>query len=93
MGEKRYRALLIGNSVFAEDAAHLPRLEGPQKDVTLLHHALVNDRTGLFSEQSVRVLLEQPMRSMMKEIHTSTRRTGSTCAPATRTPRHCCRPR
>ena len=70
MGEKRYRALLIGNSVFAEDAAHLPRLEGPQKDVTLLHHALVNDKTGLFSEESVRVLLEQPMRSMMKEIHT-----------------------
>ena len=69
MGEKRYRALLIGNSVFAEDAAHLPRLEGPQKDVTLLHHALVNDKTGLFSEESVRVLLEQPMRSMMKEIH------------------------
>ncbi len=70
MGEKRYRALLIGNSVFAEDAAHLPRLEGPQKDVTLLHHALVNDQTGMFSEESVRVLLEQPMRSMMKEIHT-----------------------
>jgi hypothetical protein len=70
MGEKRYRALLIGNSVFAEDAAHLPRLEGPQKDVTLLHHALVNERTGLFSEESVRVLLEQPMRSMMREIHT-----------------------
>ena len=70
MGEKRYRALLIGNSVFAEDAAHLPRLEGPQKDVTLLHHALVNEQTGMFSEESVRVLLEQPMRSMMKEIHT-----------------------
>lgn len=70
MGAQRYRALLIGNSVFAEDAANLARLEGPQKDVTLLHHALVNEQSGMFSEESVRVLLEQPMRTMMREIHT-----------------------
>ena len=70
MGAQRYRALLIGNSVFAEDAANLTRLEGPQKDVTLLHHALVNERSGMFREESVRVLLEQPMRTMMREIHT-----------------------
>jgi hypothetical protein len=70
MGAQRYRALLIGNSVFAEDAANLARLEGPQKDVTLLHHALVNEQSGMFSEDSVRVLLEQPMRTMMREIHT-----------------------
>jgi hypothetical protein len=69
MGAQRYRALLIGNSVFAEDAANLTRLEGPQKDVTLLHHALVNEQSGMFSEESVRVLLEQPMRTMMREIH------------------------
>jgi hypothetical protein len=52
-----YRALLIGNSVYEEDAA-LQRLNAPGKDVVQLHQALVDTRTGMFHADDVQVAME-----------------------------------
>jgi beta-lactam-binding protein with PASTA domain len=64
-----YRALLIGNSVFEEDAGLNP-LNAPTKDVARLHRALVDSVTGLFAEENVRLVIERSSHDLLDEIDT-----------------------
>ena len=62
-----YRALLIGNSVFDEDAGLNP-LNAPVKDVARLHRALVDPETGLFDDDMVRLVTERTCDDILDEL-------------------------
>lgn len=62
-----YRALLIGNSVFDEDAGLNP-LNAPVKDVARLHRALVDSETGLFDDDMVRLVTERTCDDILDEL-------------------------
>jgi hypothetical protein len=62
-----YRALLIGNSVFDEDAGLNP-LNAPVKDVARLHRALVDSETGLFDDDLVRLVTERTCDDILDEL-------------------------
>src|SRR5919197_667576 len=62
-----YRALLIGNSVFDEDAGLNP-LNAPVKDVARLHRALVDPETGLFDDDMVRLVTERTCEDILDEL-------------------------
>ena len=62
-----YRALLIGNSVFDADAGLNP-LNAPVKDVARLHRALVDEETGLFGDEDVRLVTERTCDDVLDEL-------------------------
>jgi len=51
-----YKALLVANSTFYEDASRLPTLKAPVYDMDRLHGALVHPEVGLFERNNVRLL-------------------------------------
>lgn len=62
-----YRALLIANSTYPNDAHNLPDLEGPRNDPALLRDALCDDRYGLFAGEQVRLVVERTMAEVLRE--------------------------
>ena len=54
----RYRALLIGNSTYPADEHNLQQLKGPVKDIAALNRALIDQGSGLFSDEDVTLLPE-----------------------------------
>src|SRR5262249_45814151 len=54
----RYRALLIGNSVYPADEHNLQTLKGPVKDIAALNRALADPGAGLFDDADVTLLPE-----------------------------------
>jgi len=62
-----YKALLIANSTYPNDAHNLPDLEGPRNDPALLRDALSDDRYGLFPSHSVRLVVERTMAEVLRE--------------------------
>jgi hypothetical protein len=62
-----YRALLIGNRVFDQDAG-LNTLNAPIKDVTRLYGALVDPDVGMFDDSNVQVLTEQTTARIIEEL-------------------------
>jgi hypothetical protein len=62
-----YRALLIANSTYPNDAHNLPDLEGPRNDPALLRDALCDDRYGLFPNHHVRLVVERTMAEVLRE--------------------------
>ncbi len=67
MTDRRYRAILIGNSRFAHEP-HLADLEGPANDVPLMFAAITDERRGLFKPDDVRRLPERPIQELREEI-------------------------
>jgi hypothetical protein len=63
----RYRALLIGNSVF--DDGSLNRLNAPTKDVSRVHHALIDEATGLFEDENVRLVTDRASADILTEVY------------------------
>ena len=63
-----YRALLVCNSVFPEDPAGLPRLNGPRKDGLVLWRALTDDDCGLFSDENVQVIYERSSQETLESV-------------------------
>jgi hypothetical protein len=63
----RYRALLIGNSVF--DDGSLNRLNAPTKDVSRVHHALIDEATGLFEDENVRLVTDRTSADILDEVY------------------------
>lgn len=64
---RRYRALLIANSVFAPESG-LPDLHGPAADVGLLRAALTDPQYGLHDPQDVTELVDADCRQILREI-------------------------
>jgi hypothetical protein len=62
-----YRALLVANSTYPNDAHNLPDLEGPRNDPALLRDALCDDRYGLFAADDVRLVVERTMAEVLRE--------------------------
>ena len=54
----QYRALLIGNSTYPADEHNLQTLKGPVKDIAALNRALIDPRSGLFTDVEVTLLPE-----------------------------------
>ncbi|MFC3493359.1 DUF885 family protein [Glycomyces rhizosphaerae] len=70
MSVPEYRALLIGNSDFPEDPAHLlPLGPAPANDLNLLRSALIDDHIGLFDRRQVTLLPEGSRREMGIAVH------------------------
>ena len=67
MNGDAYKALLIANSTYPNDAHNLPDLEGPRNDPALLRDALSDDRYGLFPSHSVRLVVERTMAEVLRE--------------------------
>jgi hypothetical protein len=67
MGERAFRALLVGNSTFPEDP-NLLDLIGPVNDVNLLQTALTNPEFGLFPSDNVRLLLDKTKQEITREM-------------------------
>jgi hypothetical protein len=67
VAEPGYRALLIGNSTFPNDA-NLQSLEGPVNDIALLRDALTDPATGLFDRHDVRLVAERTMSEILVEL-------------------------
>ncbi len=64
---RRYRAILIGNSRFAQEP-RLSDLEGPTNDLPLMISALTDERRGLFHPEDVARLSERRVQEMREEI-------------------------
>ena len=62
-----YRALLIANSTFPNDAHNLLDLEGPRNDAALLRTALCDDRYGMFPVDAVRLVVERTSSEVRSE--------------------------
>jgi hypothetical protein len=65
--DRRYRAILIGNSRFAKDPS-LAALEGPANDVPLMFSVLTHATAGLFAPEDVRRLPERTIHELRLEI-------------------------
>ena len=63
-----YRALLVANSTFPDDADNLPELEGPRNDAALLRDALCDRSYGLFASDNVRLVQERTMADVLREV-------------------------
>ena len=57
-GERRYRALLIGNAHFPRDPHHFPVLPGPERDLILLREVLCDAEVGLHDKHDLADLLD-----------------------------------
>lgn len=55
----RYRALLIGNSHYPDDADNLPDLKGPINDVSALGRVISQESISLFSPADVKLLTDR----------------------------------
>jgi hypothetical protein len=66
MAVERKRALLIGNSRFAD--ARLARLFAPSSDVKALQSVLKDEQIGAFDE--VDILIDEPMEKVRRELAT-----------------------
>lgn len=64
----RYRALLIGNSRFAEDPQTLQSLHGPPNDIAALKSALTHPEAGLFDFDQVGLLAELTAADLQREL-------------------------
>jgi hypothetical protein len=60
-----YRALLICNSIYPDDPAGLPELNGPQADGLLLWRVLTDAQKGLVAADHTRVLFERTSREIL----------------------------
>jgi hypothetical protein len=67
MSTRTYRALLIANSTFPNDAQNLPDLEGPRNDPALLRDALCDGASGLFPSDNIRMVTERTMAEVLRE--------------------------
>ena len=67
MSTRTYRALLIANSTFPNDAQNLPDLEGPRNDPALLRDALCDGASGLFPSDNIRLVTERTMAEVLRE--------------------------
>src|SRR5262245_33115287 len=65
---RTYRALLIANSTFPDDALNLPELDGPRNDAIVLRDALCDSESGLFSADNVRLVTEKTMSEVLREV-------------------------
>ena len=70
MSDPSYKALLIGNSTFPNDAHNLQSLEGPVNDISVLRDALTDPDVGLFEPTAVRMLPERTMAEILIELET-----------------------
>jgi len=68
MEELNYKALLIGNGVFQKDPHNLPQLKGPKNDLRVLEQTLTHPQVGLFEQNDITLLLDQPRGSVTREI-------------------------
>jgi hypothetical protein len=66
----KYRALLIGNSVYLADEHNLQTLKGPAKDIAALNRALVDTETGLFDDLDITLLPEATSIRALRAIGT-----------------------
>jgi len=64
----RRRALLICNSIYPEDPASFPALNGPQADGLLLWRALSDQSVGLFRSADIGVMYERDHADVLKNI-------------------------
>ena len=64
----RYRAFLIGNSIYPEDRDNLPDLEGPVNDIMLLRAALQDPDVGLFEPGDVTARPEWTSHDLVVEL-------------------------
>ena len=67
-GERRYRALLLGNWDFPEAATVFPPLIGPPTDVDLLYAALTDPERGLHRPDDVEVVRNASVMTMRRKI-------------------------
>ncbi|MDB4872417.1 MAG: Caspase domain protein [Gemmatimonadales bacterium] len=63
-----HRAILVCNSVFPEDPAGLPSLNGPCKDGLILWRTLISPDLGLFPDENVQVLYERSSYETLEAI-------------------------
>ncbi|MDQ6796623.1 MAG: caspase family protein [Actinomycetota bacterium] len=70
MSDGTYKALLVGNSTFPNDAHNLQSLEGPVNDISVLRDALTDPEVGLFEPTAVRMLPERTMSEILIELET-----------------------
>jgi len=70
VSDPSYKALLIGNSTFPNDAHNLQSLEGPVNDISVLRDALTDPDVGLFEPTAVRMLPERTMAEILIELET-----------------------
>ncbi|GGL21075.1 caspase family protein [Mangrovihabitans endophyticus] len=59
MTDRRYRALLLGNSHFPDDPDNLPDLKGPINDVAGMGRLLSDARSSLFAPADIDVLTDR----------------------------------
>jgi hypothetical protein len=64
----RYRAFLIGNSVFPADPTNLPELSGPPHDVYAVRAALTDPVHGLFDRTDVTLKIECESGHLVDEL-------------------------
>jgi Caspase domain len=77
MTSRRYRALLIGNSHYPDDADSLPDLKGPINDVSALGRVLSQEWNSLFSPADVKLLTDRQsyeISAELEELLTTARR-------------------
>jgi hypothetical protein len=77
MTSRRYRALLIGNSHYPDDADNLPDLKGPINDVSALGRLLSQEWNSLFSPADVKLLTDRQsyeISAELEELLTTARR-------------------
>ncbi|MEU6857885.1 caspase family protein [Glycomyces sp. NPDC046736] len=78
MPKPRYRALLIGNSIYYRDPGGLPELHGPKEDVKALQAALAHPDFGMFEDPDIEPLFDRRVQDLRVEleqfyIHDATR--------------------
>ncbi len=68
MSEIKYKALLVGNSLFEEDPHELPELKGPPNDIRGLEDALKHPQIGLHEPEDVTSILNADNFEILKAM-------------------------
>ena len=68
MKDSTYHALLVTNSTFPQDPGNLLELEGPRSDAAVLRAALVDEKSGLFNPENIRLVTDREESYIRREI-------------------------